>query len=70
MRDARASSLVFCSVPLSLSLSLSLSLEMLRVFSLSLRGWRDECPLSFFLLVVINLVVVLLLYYFKTARAR
>ena len=39
---ARASSLVFCSF----FLSLSLSLEMLRVFSLSLRGWRDESSLS------------------------
>ena len=58
-RSARASSVVFCSFPLSLSLSLSLA--MLRVFSLSLRGWRDESSLSLSLLVVINLVVVLLL---------
>ena len=41
MRARALSRLLFCSF-----LSLSLSLEMLRVFSLSLRGSRDESSLS------------------------
>jgi hypothetical protein len=58
-RSARAR--IFCRLLFFLSFSLSLSLEMLRVFSLSLRGWRDESSLS---LSLCWLLLILLFFFY------